>query len=89
MLPRGKRPIGCKWVFVIKDDVPDSKVSRGMRHKARLVAKRDTHMEGVDYNEVFSLVVKRTSICVLFSLVAQYNLELEQLDVKIAFMYEE
>jgi len=40
----------------------------------------------VDFNKVFSPVVKHTSIRVLFSLVAIKDLELEQLDVKIAFL---
>jgi len=45
--------------------------------------------EGVDYNEIFSPVVRHTSIRVLLAMVAHQNLELEQLDVKTAFLHGE
>ena len=41
--------------------------------------------EGIDYNEVFFLVVKHSSIRILLALVMQFDLELVQLDVKIVF----
>lgn len=56
------------------------------RYKARLVAKGFTQKEGLDYNEIFSPVVKQTSIRVVMALVAQYNLELQQMDVTTAFL---
>nr|GEV79542.1 retrovirus-related Pol polyprotein from transposon TNT 1-94 [Tanacetum cinerariifolium] len=46
--------IGTKWVFKNKKD------ERGIviRNKARLVAQGYTQEEGIDYDEVFSLVIK-------------------------------
>jgi len=57
-------------------------------YKARLVAKGFSQKEGVDYDEIFSPVVKHTSIQVLLSLITQLNMELKQLDVKTAFFLE-
>ena len=58
-----------------------------VRYKARLVAKGFAKREGIDYNEVFSPVVKHSFIRILLALVAQLNLELAQLDVKTAFLH--
>ena len=43
--------------------------------------------KGVDSEEIFSLVVKMSLIRVVLSLAAFLNLEVEQLDVKAAFLY--
>ena len=60
-----------------------------VRYKARLVAKGYAQREGIDYNEVFSPVVKHSSIRILLALVAQYELDLDQLNVKTAFLYDD
>jgi hypothetical protein len=43
--------------------------------------------EDIDFNEVFSPVVRHTSIQVMLAIVALFDLELEQLDVKTAFLH--
>ena len=43
--------------------------------------------EGIHYNEVFSPVVKHTSVRILLALVTEYELELAQLYVKTAFLH--
>ncbi|RVW25234.1 Retrovirus-related Pol polyprotein from transposon TNT 1-94 [Vitis vinifera] len=81
-LPKGVKPIGCKWIFKTKRD------SKGniVRYKARLVAKGFTQKEGIDYKETFSPVSSKDSFRIIMALVAHYDLELHQMDVKTAFL---
>ena len=51
------------------------------------MAKGYAQKEGIDYNEIFLPVVKHSSIRILLALVAQFDLELVQLDVKTAFLH--
>lgn len=52
------------------------------------MAKGYAQKQGMDnYNEIFSPVVKYSSIRSLLVLVAQFNLELAQLDVKTTFLH--
>ena len=52
-----------------------------------MVAKGYAQREGIDYNKVFSPVVKNSSAQILLALIAQYELKLDQLDVKIVFLH--
>ncbi|KAL6318191.1 hypothetical protein AAG906_035696 [Vitis piasezkii] len=52
-LPRGKKPMGCKWVFIVKYKVDDTVE----QYKARLVAKGFTQTYDIDYTETFALVI--------------------------------
>ena len=54
-------------------------------YKARLVVKGFAQKKGIDFDEIFSHVVKMTSIRTILSLVAVEYLHLEQLDVKQLF----
>ncbi|KAG8501075.1 hypothetical protein CXB51_003199 [Gossypium anomalum] len=59
------------------------------RYKARLVAKGYSQILEADFTDVFSPVVKHSSIRALLGIVAMHDLELEQLDVKIVFLHGE
>ncbi|KAE8686521.1 Protein STRUBBELIG-RECEPTOR FAMILY 1 [Hibiscus syriacus] len=82
-LPQGMKPIGNKWVFKIKRNVDD----QVERYRARLVVKGYAQKEGIDFNEIFSPVVRLTTVRVLLAMCATLNLHLEQLDVKTAFLH--
>ena len=51
-----------------------------------MVAKGFTQIEGMDYDETFSLMVRFSSIRLILSLVAHMDLELFQMDVKTVFL---
>ena len=82
-LPKGKRALKNKWVYRIKQDESTSHP----RYKARLVVKGFTQRKGIDFDEIFSPVVKMTSIRVVLGLAASLDLEIEQMDVKTAFLH--
>ena len=63
-LPKGKKKVGCKWVFTVKLDTNGSID----RYKARLVVKGYTQKYGVDYQETFALVAKMNTIWILISI---------------------
>jgi hypothetical protein len=50
------------------------------------VAKGFTQRECIDYTETFSLVSCKDSLRIIMTLVAHYNLELHQIDVKMTFL---
>ena len=81
-LPSDVKIIRCKWVFKTKKD------SSGNieRCKSRIIAKWFTQKEGIDYIERFSHVSKKDSLRIILALVAHFDLELQQMDVKITFL---
>ena len=82
-LPARIKFIGSKWIFKNKLNA-DGKVDK---YKARLVAKGYSQVEGIDFGEIFSPVAKLTSIRFLLSIAAAFDLEVEQMDVKTAFLH--
>ncbi|KAG8503721.1 hypothetical protein CXB51_001724 [Gossypium anomalum] len=70
-----------KWMFAMQDEMESL-------HKNRTwdLVKLS---KGVDFTDVFSPVVKHSSIRALLGIMAMHDLELDQLDIKIAFLHGE
>ena len=81
-LPKGKKVLKNKWVFKLKKDC-----DKLVKYKTRLVVKGFSQKQGIDFDKIFSPVVKMSSIRVVLGLVASLDLELEQLDVKTTFLH--
>jgi hypothetical protein len=56
------------------------------RFKERFVAKGLTQREGIDYIKTFLSVSKKDSFKIIMALVAHYDLELHQINVKTMFL---
>ena len=83
--PKGVKPITYKLVFCVKYDA-----SREVEHyKVWIVAQGFTQVEGVDYKEVWAPVANLKLIHVILALVTKYNLELDQIDVVMAYLNRE
>ena len=81
-LSDGIKSIGCKWVFKMKKD----SLGNIERHKARLVAKGFNQRERINYTETFSPVSKKYSLRIIMALVAHFDFDLHQMDVKTTFL---
>ena len=81
-LLKGSKAVGCKWIFKTKMD------SKGKveRFKARLVTKGFTQREYIKYLETYSPVPKNDSFRIVMAIIAHFNLELHQMDVKTTFL---
>ena len=56
-LPPNQRPLRNKWIYRVKDEAEGNK-----RFKSKLVVKGFDQEKGIDFNEIFSPVVKMTTI---------------------------
>ena len=80
-LPEDKKLVGGRWVYDIKGK-PENPI-----YKARYVAKGYSQVYGSDYFETFSPTPRIESIRVLMQLAVNYDLMLQQMDVKSAFLH--
>ena len=70
-------------MYKIKRDV-DGNIAQ---FKARWVVKGYLQQFGVDFDQTFAAVVKPMAFRALFAIAAYYNLNIDQMDVKAAFLY--
>jgi hypothetical protein len=81
-LPKGRRRVGCRWVFEVKY-TPNGLIDR---FKARLVAKGFSQTHGSDYTDTFSPTIKMDSLRALLAIAAANNWPIEQMDVISAYL---
>lgn len=81
-LPRGANIMRCHYVFTVKRK-SDGSIEK---FKARLVADGNTQRYGVDFNRIFSTVVKSSTLRLLLSVAAAYDFDLHQVDITQAYL---
>jgi hypothetical protein len=81
--PSRRKYVGSKWLFKKKFNA-QGKVEK---YKARLVAKGYSQVEGIYFGDIFYLVAMLTYIGFILSIVASFDLEVEQMDVKTTFLH--
>ena len=81
-LPDDRQSIENKWIFKKKTDTNGNVTV----YKAQLVAKGFRQVQGVDYDETFSLVAMLKSVRIMLAIAAFYDYEIWQMDVKTAFL---
>lgn len=81
--PLHRKVLGGKWVYKLKRG-PGGEIQR---YKARWVVRGFEQRYGIDFNETFAAVVKPMTYKALFAIAARNNWEIEQMDVKTAFLY--
>ena len=69
-LPINRRAIEIKWIFKRKTDA-DSSVTI---YKARIVAKGFWQVQGVDYDEILSLIAMLKSVRIMLAIAAFYEI---------------
>jgi hypothetical protein len=83
--PKNRRILRGKWVFKAKRGATGEIV----RYKARWVVRGFEQEEGIDYLETFASVVKPMTYKIMFAIAAALGLEIDQMDVKTAFLYSD
>ena len=68
-LPNDRRDIEIKWIFKRKTDADSVTI-----YKARIVAKGFRQVQGVDYDESFSLVSMLKSVRIMLAIAAFYEI---------------
>ena len=83
VLLEGRSLIGCYQVYKVKKDI-DRNVER---FKVRLIVKDYAQKLGIDFDEILSPMVHLTTIEIVLAIAAVIDLKLEQMDVKMIFLY--
>ena len=81
-IPENVKPIPCKWVYKVKmtenNDIE--------RFKARLVARGDYQVQGVDFTETFAAVARMKTFRTLLVYAIKRDWKVYQIDVNNAYL---
>lgn len=82
-MPKGKRAIGCKWLYETKYR-SDGSIDR---HKARLVIQGCRQQKGIDCEETFAPIAKMTTVRAVLAIATMKDWNVYQMDVTNAFLH--
>ena len=82
-IPHGANLLNCHFTFALKR-AKDGSIDK---FKARLVADGNTQRHGVDFDRVFSTVVKMSTVRLMLMVAVASAMELSSLDVRQAFLH--
>ena len=80
--PKDRNVVDSKWVLRLKKD-SEGKIDK---HKARVVAKGFTQVEGVDYYETFAPVARLASIRTVLAIATRNEWKIDTFDFHSAFL---
>ncbi len=83
-MPSNQHVLKGHWVYKVKHDAH----AQVNRYKARWVVKGYEQQFDIDYDQIFVSVVKLQMYKTLFALTAHYDLEVNQMNVTTAFLYD-
>ena len=81
-MPSGSNLMHCHYVFTVKRKA-DGSIEK---FKARLVADGNTQKHGVDFDRIFSTVVKTTTIRLVLAIAAARDYNLTSIDIRQAYL---
>ena len=82
-MPDGTNLMNCHFLFAVKR-AKDGSIDK---FKARLVADGNTQRHGVDFDRVFSTVVKMSTVRLMLMVAAARAMPLSSLDVRQAYLH--
>jgi hypothetical protein len=80
-VPKGAKIISSRWIFKIKNETNNK-----TRYKSRLVAKGFADNNKYDLTETYAPVSKITDVRLFLSIANKFDLDIDQMDVKTAFL---
>jgi hypothetical protein len=81
---KNKRVLRDKWIYKIKKNKRDEI----LRYKARWVIRDFDQIEKLNYTKIFAFVIKSMSYKVIYVITVVNDWKIEQMNVKIAFLYD-